>query len=424
MARRLTALAGSGPPATAPPTGRGAAADGVGARNPTDVEDPDAAPNLSDEECLLLATVVRRQSPEWTRLLGVAPDNPLGHRDFHDEPSATPPAPSSFEPRRRDASMRRDSDADACAIRAFRAADKQVGGGHLYPAVVGYLHTEVGPRLFGSRGSTGEQTLFAGAAALTDMAGWMAYDAGRDAVAGEHFDRAFALARLSDDAALGAHILASMSHLAHHRHQPQEAIQLAQRGREVLSGYPPQPELQARMLAMQARGHAAMGQPRECTGLLFEAEATLEGRQTGQTSPWVRRFDEGSLACEAARCMQALGDLSEAQRQAERIVALRQHDRTRSRAFGKLILVAVLIAQGNLDEACGLAQEVLDTTRALGSYLVVQQLVDLRPLLEPHRADRVVADFLSCLEAELNERVWLSRWLGEQRGGWAVESGA
>jgi hypothetical protein len=255
------------------------------------------------------------------------------------------------------------------------------------------------------------------------MAGWMAHDAGQDGIAGQHFDRALDLARLSDDAALSTHVLASMSHLAHHRDQPEQGMQLAQRGCEGLVGHPPEPGLHARLLALQARGHAAMKQPRECAGLLLDAEAALGRGHAGQTSPWISRFDEGSLACEAARCMQALGDLGEARRQAERIIALRQGNRARSRALGQLILAGALIAQGNLDEACSLGHQVLGATRALGSYIVVKELVDLRTLLEPHRANTAVADFLACLEADLRERMWLGAQLSHQSDGWVNGTG-
>jgi tetratricopeptide (TPR) repeat protein len=246
------------------------------------------------------------------------------------------------------------------------------------------------------------------------MAGWMAHDAGRDAIAAQHLDRAFTLVKLSDDVQLGAHILASKSHLAHYRNQPDTAIALAQRGREGLGGHTPRPELEARLLAMQAQGRATMMEAGECRRLLLEAERALEGKPAEQASEWISGFDEGSLASEAARCMQQLGDLSEARRQAERVVALRPSDRTRSRAFGQLILVRVLIAQGKLDEACALAEAVLDATQALGSFLVLQQLLDLKHVVERHRTNCVVADFLSRLEEGLKERMWLARWLDEE----------
>lgn len=65
------------------------------------------------------------------------------------------------------------ANADASAIHGFRAVDKQVGGGHLYATVVSYLHTEVGPRLFGCGHEAEDRLVFTAAAALTEMAdGW------------------------------------------------------------------------------------------------------------------------------------------------------------------------------------------------------------------------------------------------------------
>lgn len=356
----------------------------------------------------------------WFKLPGTdpSPDDAVAKTRPGHQPLAGPPVSGSSRALSFHEGMCRDAHADASAMHAFRAADKRVGGGHLYRSVVTYLHTEVGPRLFGSGESTGNEKLFAAAAALTEMAGWMAHDAGRDALAGRHFHSACALVKLSDDVQLGAHILASMSHLAHHQNQPETAIALAQRGREALSGHAPHPELHAQLLAMQAQGHATMLDPGECTRLLVEAERTLEKKHAEHASEWVNRFDEGSLASEAARCMQQLGDFSEARRQAERVVALRPSERTRSRAFGQLILVRVLIAEGKPDEACALAQAVLDATQALGSFLVAQQLLDLKHAVESHRANSVVADFLARLDEGLKDRMWLGRWIG--KGGWVA----
>jgi Helix-turn-helix domain len=73
-------------------------------------------------------------------------------------------------------------------MQAFRDADRQVGGGYVYGAVVRYLEHEIGPQLFG-----GTSDVFCAAAALTEMAGWMAHDAGDDALAGAHFSAHCAL---------------------------------------------------------------------------------------------------------------------------------------------------------------------------------------------------------------------------------------
>jgi transcriptional regulator with XRE-family HTH domain len=63
------------------------------------------------------------------------------------------------------------NDPDAAAMRAFRSADLQVGGGHLYASVVRYLHTDVAPRIFGTDNGTDNGTAFTAAGALTEMAG-------------------------------------------------------------------------------------------------------------------------------------------------------------------------------------------------------------------------------------------------------------
>ena len=148
---------------------------------------------------------------------------------------------------------KRSEGPDVLAMQAFRSADRQVGGGHLYAAVVKYLHTQVGPRLFGGDLVVEDPAVFTAAAGLTEMAGWMAHDAGRDDRAYSHFLRAFHLSKAGQDRQLGVHVLASLSHLAHHRADPHGAIRFAQAGESALAASPRNPELAARLLAMRAR---------------------------------------------------------------------------------------------------------------------------------------------------------------------------
>ena len=142
------------------------------------------------------------------------------------------------------------SASDLAAMQGFRAADQKVGGGHLYATVVSYLHTEVAPRLFDAGHDHHDgRGIYTAAAGLTEMAGWMAHDAGRDNVAQQHFTRALDLAKLGGDTQLAAHVFASMSHLAHHVGNPKLAIEHAGAGRTLLEGRP-------REEAGPANGHA------------------------------------------------------------------------------------------------------------------------------------------------------------------------
>jgi hypothetical protein len=198
-----------------------------------------------------------------------------------------------------------------------------------------------------------------------------------------------------------------MSHLASHLGQADDAIALARQGQAALRTSPASPGLQARMLALEARGMAAKGHASqaECSSLLLRAEKALADGPAEPASPWVSHFDAASLASEAARCMRQVGDLAQAWQQAERIIVLRPGTRTRSHAFGQLALASILIAQGAPDHACTIATEVLSATASLGSYLVITQLLQLQQQLQPYRDTSAVADFLDCLQDTVRDRL-------------------
>ena len=121
----------------------------------------------------------------------------------------------------------------ASAIHAFASADRRVGGGYL-PTVVAYLATGIAPVLFGTVDGAGVRHRCS-RRLRTEMAGWMAHDAGHDHIARRHLGRAFDLANAGGDRRLAAHIMASMSHLADHLRDPRGAIGLARRGSELLA---------------------------------------------------------------------------------------------------------------------------------------------------------------------------------------------
>lgn len=305
---------------------------------------------------------------------------------------------------------------DIGAMRAFRLADLQAGGGHLYPAVAAYLRDQVGPRLV-SPDVTGERAVFTAAAAITEMAGWMAHDAGDDSTARSHFSRSLALVRAAGDRCVRAHVLGSMSHLEERLGQPEQAARLAQSGRDALAGGPRSPGLEARLYAMEARARAAVSDTAGCLELLAAAEGALAVPEDEAPSLWVSIFDEASLACEATRCMLRLGDIAEAERQAGRIIELRPAARARSRAFGQIMLASVLVRQGRHDEACATAAEVLGAVPAIGSHVVTQHLVDLTVSLRPHRAAAPVGDFLDQLDDGISRRRMLFRQASADAAG-------
>ncbi|GLZ78060.1 hypothetical protein Afil01_28670 [Actinorhabdospora filicis] len=60
-----------------------------------------------------------------------------------------------------------------------------------------------------------------------------------------------------------------------------------------------------------------------------------------------------------------------------------------------------------------IAQEVLDSTQSLGSYLVIQQLTDLKRMLAGQRTNTVVTSFLEYLDKALKARLRMYQWLSK-----------
>jgi hypothetical protein len=295
----------------------------------------------------------------------------------------------------------------ATALASFRATDSKVGGGHLYASIVDYLRDTVGPSLVGASANGVEPLSFDAAASLTEMAGWMAHEAGLNDQAEAHFARANDLVRIGGDQQLHSHVLASMSHLALHQRRADRSIRLAQQGRAVLERGPSNPGLMAHLLGIEARAHAQLGDARTARGLLRVAGESAGKSPGGEQSDWVAPFDEASLASEVLRCMQDLHDLSEARRQAEQILLLRPPSRARSRTLGQIGLAKVCVAQRRLDEAIANTDELLVLAHSVTSAVVTCELAELAQMLKNHRNDAGVGELLEHLLLVIDQRQWL-----------------
>jgi hypothetical protein len=298
------------------------------------------------------------------------------------EPTPSPADPTSVE----------------SVMQAFRDADRQVGGGYIYGAVVRYLEHDVAPRLF-----SGSSDQFCAAAALTEMAGWMAHDAGDDQLAQQHFERAQRFASATDDCELVAHIHASLSHLAQQLDRPREGLRLAQLGRAALRRREHHPALAARLHAMEARALASLRRRADCERALLAADRALDRTHPAPPSTWVSPFDRGSLAAEASVCMQQLQLLAAARSHSEQVILLRSAH-SRSRAFGQLRLAAILVSQGEIEHACAVSHEALASSDRLSSSRVTQLVQSLHAQLTPYARTAGVDAILQSLAMAVSTR--------------------
>ncbi|MFF4019350.1 helix-turn-helix domain-containing protein [Streptomyces sp. NPDC001843] len=279
---------------------------------------------------------------------------------------------------------------DLAAIEAFRLADRQTGGGHLYGAVVRHLRERVAPRLVDT--GSGPQ-VFAAAAALTEMAGWMAHDSGQDDRALKHFVRALPLARISGDLSLAAQVAASSSHLALQTGDATEALRWARTGIDLAGEAPRIPALSARLHTMQARAFAAAAQHGPAARALEHAHRALDAPSDSEHL-WLSPFDAAALASESALIWRDLGRYDEALAHAENAVRLREEGRARSLALSRITLLGIHLQRKELDAAVAVGQDLLTTSPTLSSVRVVRQLDHLGQMMDPHKKYGPVREYL------------------------------
>ncbi|MBL1066698.1 regulator [Streptomyces sp. 7-21] len=286
---------------------------------------------------------------------------------------------------------------DIAALRSvadlFRTLDQRYGGGHARQALVRYLEHELEPML---RGTYGEQTgrrLFSAAAELTRLAGWTAYDIAAHGLAQRYFVQALRLAQAAGDRPYGSYVLVSMSRQAVYLGHGREAVQLARVAQQgtASSAAPP---VQALLHAVEARGHALLGEVRSCTAALARAERALEAERPAEEVPhWARFFDEAQLADELGHCHRDLKQYRAAARHAERSLQLRSPEYARSRLFCRMVLACARLGLGDLEQACELAAEAAQQASEMRSARAHEYIQDFERRLEPYRDTAAVRGY-------------------------------
>ncbi|MFE0647607.1 regulator [Streptomyces sp. NPDC059534] len=283
----------------------------------------------------------------------------------------------------------RVSSGDIAALRSvgelFRTLDHAYGGGHARQALVRYLEHEAEPMLRGTYGESVGRRLFAAAADLTRLAGWTSYDIAAHGLAQRYFVQALRLAQAAGDRAYGSYVLLTMSCQAVYLGHGREAVQLARVAQQGVGPAAP-PVVQAMLHAIEARGHAVLGEARACSASLVRAERALEAARPGDEVPyWARMFDEAQLADELGHCHRDLQQYRPAAQHAERALQLRAPGFARSRLFCRVVLATSRLALGELDQACALGAEAAQQASEMRSARAVEYVRDFERRLEPYR---------------------------------------
>ncbi|MCD2467262.1 regulator [Streptomyces sp. NPDC056534] len=352
--------------------------------------DAPQGPRGSSGTSAVAAAVTAEGRPPHDPRPGLDPRQGLDPRLAHDP--RVPPQGRFSVPRQRGTDRgpgQRVSSGDIAALRSvgelFRTLDHAYGGGHARQALVRYLEHEAEPMLRGTYGESVGRRLFAAAADLTRLAGWTSYDIAAHGLAQRYFVQALRLAQAAGDRAYGSYVLLTMSCQAVYLGHGREAVQLARVAQQGVGPAAP-PVVQAMLHAVEARGHAVLGEARACSASLVRAERALEAARPGDEVPyWARMFDEAQLADELGHCHRDLQQYRPAAQHAERALQLRAPGFARSRLFCRVVLATSRLALGELDQACALGAEAAQQASEMRSARAVEYVRDFERRLEPYR---------------------------------------
>jgi hypothetical protein len=253
---------------------------------------------------------------------------------------------------------------------------------------VQFLHNEVSSLLSGTYTETTGKELFAAAAELTKLAGWMAYDDERHGLAQRYLIQALRLAKTADDQALSAEILAAMSHQATYVGRPSDAVDLA-RAAQVAARGAGLGTLESECHVVEAHGHAARSEAAACAKSLLAAESAFS--VDGEPPAWLEYFDEAYLAAKIAHCFRELRDDDRTSSFAQQ--SLRMSDGyLRGKAFNLCVLASAHV-RNDPHEAVRLGDEAAAIIETLASRRTHSYLRDLAQRLYPQNQLPEVADF-------------------------------
>ncbi len=296
------------------------------------------------------------------------------------------------------------------ARQAFGQMDHQFGAGLVRPAVVDYLNTTVAPLLRGRYNDRVGAELMTAAAAMTEMAGWTAFDLDHHGQAQYYFGQALKLAKSGDDALTGALVLESMTHQALHLNQSAQAVWLTRAAVETARRVQAPPRVIAMSLVDGAWAAALHTRPAE-TGdthsakrielQLVQAERVFAQGTTDRDPDWAAWNDEPELIARMGMCWNLLGQHKRATDCAELAVREFTQDRPRSAQLNLVNAAEAYLDMGEVEQAIDSARKAIPGARSLTSVRAVERVRKFSDRLEPYATTVQVKEFRAHLADQL-----------------------
>jgi len=250
---------------------------------------------------------------------------------------------------------------------------------------------------------------------LTQLAGWMAFDARQHGLAQRYFFTGLRAAHDAGYRSMEAHILADLSFQAASVGDPGDSVVLGEAATRTAEGTPP--SVWASVLSRLAYGYAAAGRIAECERTWLDSRDRLTNRRPESDPDWMYYLTPNHLDCQAGYSMILAGRhmVGGGESATGRALLRKGESLLRAGAYARPItepsqrralyegawLALGYTAHGKLDDACAVAARALPRLDQVRSPRSVALLATLASELRRRKRNHAVADFLPRLEAAL-----------------------
>lgn len=257
----------------------------------------------------------------------------------------------------------------------------ELGGAHARPMAAAFLHNTVGPYLQADGSAQVQRDMFAAAADLTYLTGWMAMYEREQGLGQTYYLKALRLAGQAEDHVTYCRTLRGMSLQASHLGYGPRALEFADSAAEAAPAAGPR--LVAFLRGQQAHAAAMVGDRRQSFARLKETETALA--QADNRRDAVGGYDEAAYHFHEAHVRWCLRDGEGS------IQALRRSNRARSpqERQGRVHCLGVIaqrqMAMRHIEAACTTWDEFLDEYQMISSARGDEHLDNLREGIRPYK---------------------------------------
>ena len=256
-----------------------------------------------------------------------------------------------------------------------------------------FLQARVAPLLQARYSEQSGRELFSVAAEIARLAGWTAFDSGRQQVAQRHYIQALRLAKAGGDTHLGSYVLTTMAMQALMRGFASQAIDMAQGAYERVPEADPRVRGFAKLI--EARAHAREGDARSACDCLTVAERLQQRGQTEGSGErtWIDFFTRQRIVTDAVEIFRDLGR-PKSTFAWHTLGAMPGEAFARSRSIRLSALATSHAQQGDLDASLRLGHESLRLVSQLQTRRGLDYIKIFTGALRPWHREKAVTSYI------------------------------